>query len=71
MKNLNFPGLPRILIIDDEEGIRDGLRALLQVEGVAVETAATAEEGVRRLEQKPFDLVFLDDPNPPDLLQFV
>ena len=60
MKNLNFPGLPRILIIDDEEGVRDGLKTLLQVEGVAVETAATAEEGVRRLQQKPFDLVFLD-----------
>ena len=28
MKNLNFPGLPRILIIDDEEGVRDGLKAL-------------------------------------------
>ena len=34
MKNLNFPGLPRILIIDDEEGIREGLRTLLQAEGV-------------------------------------
>ncbi len=37
MKNLNFPGLPRILVIDDEEGIREGLRSMLQAEGVAVE----------------------------------
>ncbi len=60
MKNLNFPGLPRVLIIDDEEGIREGLRSLLQTEGVAVESASTAEDAVRRLESKPFDIVFLD-----------
>jgi DNA-binding NtrC family response regulator len=60
MKNLNFPGLPRILVIDDEEGIRDGLRALLQVEGVAVETATSAEDGQRRIAQRSFELVFLD-----------
>lgn len=60
MKNLNFPGLPRILVIDDEEGIRESLRCLLQEEGVAVETATTAEEGLRRVEDKAFDVVFLD-----------
>ena len=60
MKNLNFPGMPRILVIDDEEGVREGLRTLLQTEGVAVETAATAEDALRRLEQKPFDVMFLD-----------
>ena len=42
MKSLNFPGLPRVLVIDDEEGIREGLRTMLQAEGVAVETATTA-----------------------------
>jgi DNA-binding NtrC family response regulator len=60
MKNLNFPGLPRILVIDDEEGIREGLRTLLQAEGVCVETSSSAEDAVRRLEQKPFDIIFLD-----------
>ena len=60
MKSLNFPGLPRVLVIDDEEGIREGLRTLLQAEGVAVETATSAEDGVRRLGQKAFDIVFLD-----------
>ena len=33
---------------------------MLQNEGVAVETATTAEDGVRRLGQKGFDVVFLD-----------
>lgn len=60
MKNLNFPGLPRVLIIDDEEGVREGLKSLLIVEGVSVDTASTAEDGVCHLEKKPFDLVFLD-----------
>ncbi|MCA8956989.1 MAG: sigma-54-dependent Fis family transcriptional regulator [Planctomycetes bacterium] len=60
MKNLNFPGLPRVLVIDDEDGIREGLRALLQAEGVAVETSSNAEDAVRRIERKSFDAIFLD-----------
>ena len=60
MKNLSFPGLPRVLIVDDEEGLREGLRTLLQREGLHVETAGTAEDGVRRLEARAFDVVFLD-----------
>jgi len=60
MKNLSYSGLPRILVIDDEEGVREGLRALLQAEGLAVETAGSAEDGTRRLLQKPADIVFLD-----------
>jgi FixJ family two-component response regulator len=50
MKNLSFPGLPRVLVVDDEEGVREGLRALLQREGVHVETAGSAEDGLRRIE---------------------
>ena len=60
MKNLSFPGLPRVLIVDDEEGVREGLRSMLQREGLHVETAGTAEEGARRVESRSFDIVFLD-----------
>ncbi len=60
MKNLNFPGLPRLLVIDDEEGIREGLRSMLLAEGIAVETATNAEDAIRRVEQKDFDVVILD-----------
>ena len=60
MKNLSFPGLPRVLIVDDEDGVREGLRTLLQQEGLHVETAGTAEEGLRRVEARSFDVVFLD-----------
>ena len=60
MKNLRFPGLPRVLIVDDEEGVREGLRQMLQREGLHVETAGTAEDGVRRVEARSFDIIFLD-----------
>ena len=60
MKNLTFPGLPRVLVIDDEEGVREGLRALLQQEGLHVETAGSAEDGVRRAANRASDVIFLD-----------
>ncbi len=60
MKNLSFSGLPRVLIVDDEDGVREGLRTLLQHEGLHVETAGTAEEGLRRVGARCFDIVFLD-----------
>jgi DNA-binding NtrC family response regulator len=60
MKNLNFPGLPRVLVIDDEEGIRDGLCTLFQAEGVAIETSSTVEDAVDRIAQRTFDVIFLD-----------
>ena len=60
MKHLTFPGLPRVLVIDDEEGVREGLRTLLQHEGLHVETAGSAEDGVRRATNRAFDIIFLD-----------
>ncbi len=49
-----------VLIIDDEESIRESLQTLLELEGYAVETAGSGEEGLQRLGQRPFDLVLLD-----------
>jgi DNA-binding NtrC family response regulator len=60
MKNLSFPGLPRVLVVDDEEGVREGLRTLLQQEGLHVETAVTAEDAARRVSGRSFDVVLLD-----------
>ena len=60
MKNLNFPGLPRILVVDDEESVRESLRSLLQGESVAVETADGLETAILRVEQRAFDLVLVD-----------
>ena len=61
-----------ILVIDDEEEIREGLELLLSSEGYQVTSAGTAEAGVARLEERPFDLLLLDvslpDRNGLDLL---
>jgi two-component system sensor histidine kinase/response regulator len=52
--------LGRILIIDDELGIREGCRRTLEPEGYTVDTASTGHEGLRRVKEEPFDLVLLD-----------
>ena len=50
----------RILIIDDEEGLREGLAKVLEIEGFSVVTASTAEEGIRKIEERHYHLVFID-----------
>ncbi len=49
-----------VLIIDDEAAIRESLETLLELEGYAVESAATADQGMARIGERPFDLVLLD-----------
>ena len=51
---------PRILVIDDEAGIRESLEVLLTFEGYTVEMAIDGEEGLRTLEHRSYDLVLLD-----------
>lgn len=52
--------VPRVLVVDDEQGIREGLKALLDRHGAWVETAADMEDAVRRNDHRQFDLIFLD-----------
>lgn len=49
----------RILVVDDEEGIREGLREYLTLEGFTVAAATSAEEALRTGVSN-FDLVLLD-----------
>ena len=49
-----------LLLIDDEPEIRESLEMLFSLEGFEMESAANAEEGLRWLERKPFDVVLLD-----------
>jgi DNA-binding NtrC family response regulator len=51
---------PSVLVIDDEEIIREALDALLAAEGFRVTTAETAAEGLSALSARPFDVVLLD-----------
>jgi DNA-binding NtrC family response regulator len=50
----------RILVVDDEPGMRAGLAAVLTRGGFAVETAASGEEGLARLAQGGIDLLVTD-----------
>ena len=50
----------RILVVDDEQHIRDILSETLREAGYAVDTAANGEEGVRKLRSGSFDLILLD-----------
>jgi DNA-binding NtrC family response regulator len=54
------PGEGTILVIDDEASIRESLQTLLELEGFQVETAATGEEGLAKIAERPMDLVLLD-----------
>ena len=49
-----------ILVIDDEQEIRESLEELLKLEGYDVSTASTAREGLRKVEERVLDLVLLD-----------
>ena len=49
-----------ILVVDDENEIREGLELLLTSEGYAVDPVGTARAGCERLEARPYDLVLLD-----------
>ena len=57
---LGRPSKGRILIIDDEAEIREGLEALLDLEGYDIDLAANGAEGERKLESRVYDLVLLD-----------
>ncbi|HME00866.1 MAG TPA: sigma-54 dependent transcriptional regulator [Terriglobia bacterium] len=49
-----------ILVIDDEQEIRESLEEILKLEGYDVSTASTAREGLRKVEERVLDLVLLD-----------
>jgi DNA-binding NtrC family response regulator len=54
--------MPRgsILVVDDEAEIREGLEELLSSENFDVTVAESGEAGLRKLEDRPFDLMLLD-----------
>ena len=51
---------PRLLVVDDEEGIRDSLSSVLRDEGYQVEAAASAEEALSRAAAGDIEVVLLD-----------
>src|ERR1041385_2624421 len=59
-----LPAVPqskgKVLVIDDESDIREGLELLLTSEGYSVELAHNGTEGIQKLEGAPYDLALLD-----------
>jgi excisionase family DNA binding protein len=51
---------PVVLVVDDDAGVRELVRANLELEGYAVREASSAAEGLEALEEEPPDLVLLD-----------
>ncbi|MER3430180.1 MAG: Fis family transcriptional regulator [Blastocatellia bacterium] len=49
-----------VLIVDDEIGIRESLRDVLEDEGLVVRTASTGEECLRIVEEQSFACILLD-----------
>lgn len=60
-QNLELTTHPgRILVIDDEEDIRESLETVLTLEGFSVELAFNATEGLKKLDSSTYDLILLD-----------
>lgn len=51
---------PKILIVDDEKGLRIGTKRLLESEGFNVETAENGSEGILKGTNDDFDIAIID-----------
>jgi excisionase family DNA binding protein len=51
---------PLVLVVDDDAGVRQVVRANLEAEGYVVREAGSADEGLASLEEEPPDLLLLD-----------
>ena len=49
-----------ILVIDDEESIRDSMSLVLRKEGYLVRSAVSGQEGLNRFGAEAFQVVFVD-----------
>ena len=59
VENDREPGT-RILVIDDERGMREGCRRALSPLGYTVETASNMAAGLQQIQSQPYDLFLLD-----------
>ena len=50
----------RVLVVDDEEGVRDSLRGILRDEGYSVDLAESGERCLEMVRRKPYHAVLLD-----------
>ncbi len=53
-------GTASILVVDDEYGVRSGIRQILEIEGYDVDDAETGREALALLEANSYDVALLD-----------
>ncbi|WP_337872222.1 response regulator, partial [Ignavibacterium sp.] len=51
---------PKILIVDDEKGLRTGVQRLLEMEGYKVDAAENGNEGIKLGTSKEYDIAVID-----------
>ena len=63
----------KLLIIDDDEWVRDSLRMYFESEGCNTLALETAEEGLKVLKKQDFNIIIIDDyyPNGQSLLSYL
>lgn len=52
--------MPKVLIVDDEERLRNTMRKLLAVEGLEADSAGSGAEAIEKMRAGKFDVVILD-----------
>lgn len=52
--------MPKILVVDDEQNMRTGLKDNLEFEGYDVDTANDGEQGLKRIFEGSYNLIILD-----------
>ena len=52
--------MDKILIVDDEPGVCEEFSGILREEEHEVDTALNGEEGLKKIQEKNYDLIFLD-----------
>ena len=50
----------KIIVIDDEEGMREGIRRILTKRHFQVDTAEDGESAIELLKKRPYDIAFVD-----------
>jgi len=50
----------KILVVDDERGLREGCRRILESEGYSVELAEDGQQGLELLQKNSYDLMLVD-----------
>ena len=52
--------MPKILVVDDEQNMRTGLKDNLEFEGYEVDTANDGEQGLKKIIDNTYNLIILD-----------